>query len=90
MTSDREQIIPVFTLCVASVFNKQRRNRRWVGGWVGGGGLVSMNDWVIPPLRSAAVVSRVSVQTHMLVLILVWLLAGVSSPWLPSLGGDLT
>lgn len=25
---------------------------------------------------------------HMLVLILDWLLAGVSSPWLPSLGGD--
>lgn len=25
---------------------------------------------------------------HMLVLIRVWLLAGVSSPWLPSLGGD--
>lgn len=27
---------------------------------------------------------------HMLVLIRDWLLAGVSSPWLPSLGGDLT
>ena len=27
-------------------------------------------------------------RSHMLVLILVWLLAGVSSPWLPSLGGD--
>lgn len=25
---------------------------------------------------------------HMLVLIRDWLLAGVSSPWLPSLGGD--
>lgn len=60
-----------------------------------------MRSVVHPPLRLPP--SNVSVEKpssvrsvrvglgpvlYMLVLIRVWLLAGVSSPWLPSLGGD--
>lgn len=44
--------------------------------------------WVVaPPVRTGHAPGGWS-RPHMLVLILVWLLAGVSSPWLPSLGGD--
>lgn len=51
-------------------------HRRWVGWCV-------LQNSEPSPLHYSC-----SLLPHMLVLILVWLLAGVSSPWLPSLGGD--
>lgn len=62
------------SLCFISFLRSA--HRRWVGWCV-------LQNSEPSPLRYSC-----SLLPHMLVLILVWLLAGVSSPWLPSLGGD--
>lgn len=69
------------------------RGRRWWGG--GRGGEMKGWWWRVGGSSGLAMLSAGSAcrlwwrhPTHMLVLIRVWLLAGASSPWLPSLGGD--